>query len=118
MPKGPEVVDAPKEPAWIPPTVRLNTEDAEKLLAGNLPGLDQIVEFTAKVTGIEQGNERDYESGKAKPRKSVTLEIQSVETDEEPEMEGVMSDEDEEATLGYKRPKKDMNEAPMGGAVY
>lgn len=118
MPKTSDMPSEPKEPAWIPPTIHLDTKDGDKLLGGNLPAMDQIVEIKAKVTGIEKGTTRDYESGKTKPRQSVTLEVQSIESEEAPEMEGVMNADEEEKTLGYKRPKNDMNEAPMGGAVY
>lgn len=120
--------EPPKEPAWIPPTVRLSTEDVAKLLGGNAPEMDAVVNIVAKVTGMEKGSDRNYDTGEAKPRQSVTLEVQSVDAGqmeqeepgemEEPEMEGVMSDEEEEAALGYKRPKNKPAEAPLGGAVY
>jgi hypothetical protein len=117
MPKTSDLPSEPKEPAWIPPTIHLDTKDASKLLNGTLPGMDQVVTVTAKVTGIEKGTSRDYDTGKTKPRQSVTLEVQSIEGGEEPEMEGVMGEDEQDETLGYKRSRATQEAAPDVGPL-
>jgi hypothetical protein len=47
----------------------------------------------------------------------VTLEVQSIEGGEEPEMEGVMGEDEQDETLGYKRSRATQEAAPDVGPL-
>lgn len=103
--------------------ISLTPDDVGSLFADGPPAEGATVTITAKVGAPSEGGglSLDIESadvGSPEGMEEEEGEVEEMEEMEEPEgMEGVLSDEEEEAVLGYKRPKKNFR-PPFGGRAF